>query len=145
MGLHEKKFVMRFYAVRCGQMRFFGNLGGGKTGQDTALEREKAASGRVNTASQSRWVREVASGGSMAERSVLPDCAVGVGRKIQVGGVQFNNLLLLPGRFNWVGGVCSIWLCQRFVVRRLQIHGGYARGSRLARRNHLRRSHCPPD
>ena len=67
-------------------MRRFGNLGGRKTGQDTALEGEKTASGRVNTASQSRLVREVAGGQSMAERSFLPDCAVGAGRKIQVGG-----------------------------------------------------------
>jgi len=52
MGLHGKKFVMRFYAVRCGQRRRFGKLGRGKTGQDAALEVEKTASGRVSTAYQ---------------------------------------------------------------------------------------------
>ena len=47
-----KKFLMRFYAVRCGQMRRFQGLGGGKAGQETALEGEETAFGRVNTAYQ---------------------------------------------------------------------------------------------
>ena len=96
-GSVGKKFLMRFYAVRCGQRRRFGNLGRAKTGQATALEREKTASGRVNTAYESRWVREVAGGESMAERSVLPDCAAGAGRKIQLGGVHQTTSFSVGG------------------------------------------------
>ena len=50
-----------------------------------------------------------------------------------------------PERFNWVGRACSILLRKRFVVCRLQIAGGYARGSRLALRKSLLRNHLPPN
>ena len=82
---------MRFYAVRCGQMRRFWDLGKGKTGQDAAWEVQKTASGRVNAASWGQWVGEDAGGESMAVRSVLPDSAVGAG---------YNSHFLLSGGAN---------------------------------------------
>jgi hypothetical protein len=54
----------------------------------------------------------------------------------------------MPERFNWispeqVSGL--IFLRNGFVIRRLQIHVGYARGSLLALRKNLRRSRILPN
>ena len=62
-----------------------------------------------------------------------------------------RNVSIQPERFNWFGRVCSIFLRKGFVVRRLQIHKGYARTSLLALRKNLLRwqrhlpIHFPPN
>jgi hypothetical protein len=86
----------------------------------------------------------------------LPRRPDGSVRKLnQFGGGASANLMprVLAGVFpmalavtiSWLGRACSICLRNGFVVRRLQIHGGYARVSLLALRQYLFRNRFPPN